>query len=101
MIPFQRTDEAGKYEPEGVFKVLKPGIDERLEFELELLGQVGSYLDERCEALKIPHLDYEEAFEQVREKLLWEIRLGRRTTSLDEGGPVLRRRTPRADSRVA
>ena len=75
VIPFRRTDPAGQDRPEGVFKVLKPGIDERLEFELELLGQVGSYLDERCEALQIPSLDYEEAFEQVREKLCWEIRL--------------------------
>jgi ubiquinone biosynthesis protein len=59
----------------GVLKVLKPGIEERLELELELLGRVGSYLDERCEELQIPHLDYEKSFEQVREKLSCEIRL--------------------------
>ena len=60
---------------QGVFKVLKPGIEERLDQELGLLGRVGSYLDERCREFGIPHLDYEEVFEQIREKLRDEIRL--------------------------
>jgi ubiquinone biosynthesis protein len=59
----------------GVFKILKPGIEERLDLELDLLTQVGAYLDERCHTLGIPHLDYEESFEQLREKLQSEVRL--------------------------
>ncbi|HTQ40045.1 MAG TPA: AarF/UbiB family protein [Pirellulales bacterium] len=59
----------------GVFKMLKPGIEERLELELELLTKVGSYLDQRCLALGIPHLDYEELFAQIREKLQSEVLL--------------------------
>jgi ubiquinone biosynthesis protein len=59
----------------GVFKVLKPGIEERLDQELALLEHVGSYLDERCDEFAIPHLDYQEVFEQVREKLWEEARL--------------------------
>jgi ubiquinone biosynthesis protein len=58
-----------------VFKVLKPGIEERLDQELGLLERVGTYLDERCHEFGIPHLDYEEVFQQVREKLRDEIRL--------------------------
>ncbi len=60
---------------QGVFKVLKPGIEERLDQELGLLERVGTYLDERCHEFGIPHLDYQEVFEQVREKLRDEIRL--------------------------
>jgi ubiquinone biosynthesis protein len=60
---------------DGVFKVLKPGIEERFERELALLDRVGSYLDQRCDDFRIPHLDYREVFEQVQEKLRHEIRL--------------------------
>jgi ubiquinone biosynthesis protein len=60
---------------QGVFKVLKPGIEERLDQELGLLERVGTYLDERCHEFGIPHLDYQEVFEQAREKLRDEIRL--------------------------
>jgi ubiquinone biosynthesis protein len=59
----------------GVFKVLKPGIEERLDQELGPLERVGSYLDERCHEFGIPHLDYQEVFEQVRDKLRDETRL--------------------------
>jgi ubiquinone biosynthesis protein len=59
----------------GVLKLLKPGIEERLERELELLGQVGVHLDARCAELGIPRLGYEEAFRQVRDKLRDEVRL--------------------------
>jgi ubiquinone biosynthesis protein len=60
---------------EGVFKILKPGIEDRLEQELELFERVGSYLDQRCDDFRIPHLDYREAFEKVRELLRFETRL--------------------------
>jgi ubiquinone biosynthesis protein len=60
---------------DGVFKILKPGIEERLEEELALFKRVGAYLDQRCDEFQIPHLDYRETFEQVREKLRFETRL--------------------------
>ena len=60
----------------GVFKVLKPGIEERLALELELLQRIGAFLDERCDALAIPKIGYEEAFYLVRDKLQDEVRLG-------------------------
>lgn len=76
VIPFEPAEENGSNcKRRGVLKVLKPGIEERLGLELDLLGRVGSHLDERCEELKIPRLDYEDAFEQIREKLANEIRL--------------------------
>ena len=59
----------------GVFKVLKPGIEHQLKKELNLLEQVGEHLDSRCEELGIPQLDYQEAFQQVRNKLVDEAQL--------------------------
>lgn len=59
----------------GVFKVLKPGIEDRLELELGLLREVGVYLDERCAELGIPRLRYEEAFQEIEGKLRDEVKL--------------------------
>jgi ubiquinone biosynthesis protein len=70
VVPFRHRGQ-----DEGVFKILKPGIEERLEQELALLERVGSYLDQECEALGIPRLDYREAFEGLAERLRHEIRL--------------------------
>lgn len=85
----------GKRGRDGVFKVLKPGVRERMEEELTLLERVGSFLDSRCDDLRIPHLDYRDSFEQVREKLLNEVRLEREQRNL-----FLARRFYRGDSRV-
>ncbi len=73
VIPFTKQTNGTK--EHGVFKVLKPDIEKQLEEELQLLERVGIHLDERCDELKIPHLDYQEAFQLVRDKLLGEIRL--------------------------
>ena len=89
VIPYvePRHDRSGGLH-EGVLKVLKPGIDERLALELELLGKVGSHLDERCEELQIPRLDYEELFQQIREKLAHEVRLDEEQRNLAEAKAV-------------
>lgn len=71
VVPF--TSHDGKVD--GVFKVLKPGIEERLQQELELLADVGAHLDDQCHRLGIPELEYEDAFAQVREKIAWELKL--------------------------
>ncbi len=76
VVPFRRHDVSSRLKcPDGVFKILKPGIEERLELELDLLQHVGSYLDQRCDDFRIPHLDYRDSFEQVADKLRHEIRL--------------------------
>ncbi len=80
VVPFRCDGPRARVERRhrgGVFKILKPGIAERLDEELQLLARIGAYLDEGCDDFKIPHLDYAEAFEQVREKLIEEIRLDR------------------------
>jgi len=82
VIPFR--DASDPTAPEGVFKVLKPGIVDRMELELELLSQVGSYFDSRCEELSIPHLDYRETFDHVRDKLCVEVLLDQEQAHLAE-----------------
>lgn len=71
VIPF--TNTAGTLD--GVFKVLKPGIQERLAEELALMVEVGAFLESECRRLGIPQIDYQDAFHQVKEKLAWELRL--------------------------
>ena len=73
VMPF--IDNSGPSPRHGVFKLLKPGIEERLEQELQVLSKVGAHLDECCHQLRIPRLDYELTFSQAREKLSGEIRL--------------------------
>jgi ubiquinone biosynthesis protein len=76
VIPFHCRDRGGDGPvSRGVFKVLKPGIEERLALELDLLQDVGTLLDDRCANFAIPPLDYREVFDQVREKLGTEINL--------------------------
>lgn len=78
VIPFSQFGGAAA-EPSspGVFKLLKPNIEAILEEELDQLESVGSLLDEKCHELQIPHLDYEDSFRQVRQKLLCELQLER------------------------
>jgi ubiquinone biosynthesis protein len=76
VVPFRLTEQALEGEPDhGVFKILKPGIEDRLALELELLQDVGELLDDRCASFGIPRLEYREVFDQVREKLGTEVHL--------------------------
>ncbi len=78
VIPFQQpSSDRSADSQQGVFKILKPGIEQRLDLELGLMERVGAYLDEECDALQIPHLDYQESFQQVRDKLRCEVQLDR------------------------
>ncbi|MDC0935180.1 AarF/ABC1/UbiB kinase family protein [Pirellulales bacterium] len=81
VIPFRKRGVDGARQ-DGVFKLLKPGIEEVLESELKLLDRVGSDFDQRCEELKIPHLDYQEVFQQVRKKLWKEVSLDKEQQNL-------------------
>jgi ubiquinone biosynthesis protein len=89
VIPFIDTNHNnGDGCRNGVLKVLKPGIKERLDLELELLSRVGSHLDERCQELRIPPLDYEDIFDQIREKLRHEVQLNREQQHLQQAGAL-------------
>ncbi|HEX8202097.1 MAG TPA: AarF/UbiB family protein [Isosphaeraceae bacterium] len=88
VIPFRYQTEGGP-DPgpgRGVFKVLKPGIEEVLDQELALLEDVGAFLDERCAAFGIPPVDYRDTFAQVRERLGHEVRLDQEQRNLAAAG---------------
>jgi ubiquinone biosynthesis protein len=74
MVPFTGLGD-GFAGVRGVGKLLKPGIEAKLEEELDLLQRIGALLDERCEAYDLPQIAYEETFLQVRSLLAQEVHL--------------------------
>jgi ubiquinone biosynthesis protein len=84
VIPFAFDAPKATAVTEGVFKVLKPGIEEYLDEELEIWCQLSSYIDERCEHYGLPALRYADTLETIRELLASEIRLDREQHHLAE-----------------
>lgn len=60
---------------EGVFKLLKPGVEQRLAEDLAIWAELGDFLEARCAQLGLPALDYRETLEGVGRLLRNEIRL--------------------------
>ena len=77
VVPFSARDGASAGTVGGVLKLLKPGVEPKLEEELELLQRIGALLDERCEAYRLPQIAYEDTFAQVATLLAGEVRLRR------------------------
>ena len=73
VVPFTMSSASSPAGRRGVFKVLKPGIEEKLDEELNALQGVGALLDERCEEYGIPAIDYAGTFSQVRDLLSREV----------------------------
>jgi len=73
VVPF--TWREGGREREGVFKVLKPGIEERLGSELALLPGIITFVERRGAELGLPALDYRGTLSGVQRLLEMEIRL--------------------------
>jgi ubiquinone biosynthesis protein len=67
----------GDKEKRGVFKILKSGIEARLEEDLALLTEIALHLDKTCETHGLPAIDYESTFQLVRDLLRLEIDLTR------------------------
>ncbi len=82
IIPF-----AWKAAPEGlpqagVFKVLRPGVADRLSEELAIWPRLGNVLEERCRAYDLPQFDYRGTLEGVARLLRHEIDLEREQAHL-------------------
>jgi ubiquinone biosynthesis protein len=75
-------------EREGVFKVLKPGVEERLGEDLEILSLVGTFLGERCEEYGLPALEYRDTFDEIGALLLHEVRFEEEQANLAEAARV-------------
>jgi len=50
---------------DGVFKLLKDGVAERLHDELEIWKKLGFFLEERCDYHNLPPLEYRETLESM------------------------------------
>jgi len=75
VIPFSLDGSLDIPLENGVLKVLKPDINERLEEELEIWSDLAEFVDERCEKEGLPLLRCKEIFQTVRELLANEVRL--------------------------
>ncbi|RIK62633.1 MAG: hypothetical protein DCC65_17125 [Planctomycetota bacterium] len=71
-VTWHRTPSGPRQE--GVLKVLKPGIEQKLEEELAILADLADHLDD-LGIEGAPPLDYRETFDTVRELLLREVKL--------------------------
>jgi ubiquinone biosynthesis protein len=66
----------------GVAKLLKPGVVGRLDEDLNILGRLAGYLEERGAAYGLPPLAYREILDEVAELLAHEVRLRREQAHL-------------------
>jgi len=73
VIPFSWRD--GILVRHGVFKVLKPGVEQSLHEELEGWLEVADLLEQRGRDLQLPALDYRDTLDSVRELLANEVEL--------------------------
>lgn len=73
VLPF--THEENGETRDGVFKLLKPGIEERFAEEIGIWIELGAFLEERSRSLGLPALDYRGTLDSVRELLAHEIDL--------------------------
>ena len=70
--PFTWKGGADGEPGEGVFKLLKPGIQSRLTEELRIWAALADFIEEDCQRYHLPKLDYRETFDLVRDLLVHE-----------------------------
>ncbi|MDX1513710.1 MAG: AarF/UbiB family protein [Gammaproteobacteria bacterium] len=83
IVPFRvdgRPDASGR----GVFKVLKPGIRERLEQDLAAWAGLGELLEQRAAHYGLPDLDYREIIDGIGSRVADEVMLARERSHIDE-----------------
>ncbi len=73
IVPFSWEEDGALRH--GVFKVLKPGIEDRLRDELAVWLELGAYLERRATELGLPPLDYRDTLDSVAELLANEVRV--------------------------
>ena len=74
-VPFIWHEPGSDSSHHGIFKVLKPGIEERLQEELDIWSALGTFLEQRCIHYGLPVLDYAESLDSVHKLLVNEIHL--------------------------
>ncbi len=74
---------------DGVFKLLKPGIADRLAEELAILPALGDFLEDRGTELGLPAIDYRSHLAAAGRLLVQEIRLDREQANLRAAAVLL------------
>jgi len=75
VVPFVWQPAKDAAPQRGVFKVLRPGVQDRLEEELAIWPLLGTFLEESCAHHGLPVLDYRNTLETVARLLANEVRL--------------------------
>lgn len=88
VVPFEWSRDAGTNTTRGVFKVLKPGIRERMEQELTVWARLGEFLEERCARYGLPPLDYREIVDGVSRRLRHEVDLSYEQVHLQQAASL-------------
>lgn len=84
VVPFTWHDSGSAIA--GVFKVLKPGIEQMLEQELAAWGRVGDELDLHAAAGRIPPAEFRDTVDEVARLLREEVRLDHEQRHLAAAG---------------
>ncbi|MBL8415886.1 MAG: phosphotransferase [Propionivibrio sp.] len=84
VVPFVWRQNGGTPPQRGVFKVLRPGVQERLNEELPIWSALGAYLEERCSEYGLPVFDYRNTLESVASLLANEVCLDREQIHLSQ-----------------
>lgn len=82
VVPAVWRDAEASVPRRGVFKVLRPGVEEQMHEELTIWSALGTFLEERCADHGLPVLDYRHTLDRVRGLLANEIRLDREQVHL-------------------
>ncbi len=80
IVPF--TYQAQAQLRHGVFKVLKPGIEEKVANELRILADMDRFLAQRSRALGLPALNFGDTLRTVQQLLVNEIQFENEQTNL-------------------
>lgn len=86
VFPIRYRDDDTGDDADGVLKVLRPGILDRLHEELDILAGLADYLDERRAQLGLAEFAFREIFDDVRELLAGEVCFPREQAAMREGG---------------
>ncbi|MEK6798285.1 MAG: AarF/UbiB family protein [Planctomycetota bacterium] len=93
VVPFEWTADSAEVDsaPRGVFKVLKPDVESKLDDELEVFGGLGAFLEERSRQYALPNVEYAEVLEEVGSLLRSEVRLENEQAHLASAAKVYQR----------
>ncbi len=84
VIPFCWQDDPSQDMVRGVFKVLKPGIRQQLDEELDLLQKTVAFFEDNRDRYPLKEFRFLEVFQDVREMLVKEIDLASEQVHLAE-----------------